>query len=221
MAAAELIPSPLFASLALSPDPVFVTSRLNRVVFWNASARELLGYTAEEVLGLSCADLFLGCDVYGNRYCSEVCPVNQMAVRYEPIRHFILQLKAKDGQLVSAELSVLHLVAPPPDHFFLAHILRPQAAAEAALATPREGLDPPRSALAAARESLDLRARRLTAREVEILGMLAAGHATPAIALRLHISRLTARNHVQNVLDKLEVHSKSEAVAFAFHKRLL
>ena len=51
--------------------------------------------------------------------------------------------------------------------------------------------------------------------------MLAAGHATPEIASRLHISTLTARNHIQNVLEKLEVHSKAEAVAFAFQKRLL
>jgi DNA-binding CsgD family transcriptional regulator len=41
------------------------------------------------------------------------------------------------------------------------------------------------------------------------------------MASRLHISRLTARNHLQNILDKLEVHSKSEAVAFAFQKRLV
>jgi len=217
MAAADPAPSPLFASLALSPDPVFVTNRLNRVVFWNASAGELLGYAAAEVAGLSCADLFVGCDVHGNRYCSEVCPVNQMAVRHQPIRHFVLQLKAKDGRTVSSQVSVLHLVAPPPDQFFLAHILRP----EAAPASPREGSAPPRSTLAAARESPDARARRLTAREVEVLGMMAAGHATPAIALRLQISRLTARNHVQNILDKLEVHSKSAAVAFAFQKRLL
>ena len=43
---------------------------------------------------------------------------------------------------------------------------------------------------------------------------------TPSIALRLHISRLTARNHVQNILDKLEVDSKAEADAFAFEKRV-
>lgn len=212
---------PLFAALAHSPDPVFVTSRLNRVVFWNAGAEELLGYAAHEVAGLSCAELFEGCDVHGNRYCSEVCPVNQMAVRHEAVRHFVLQLRAKDGRIVTASVSVLHLVAPPPDLFFLAHILRPEESAQPVAPHPRAGFDPPRSALEAARASLDARARKLTPREVEILAMLAAGHATPDIAGRLHISRLTARNHVQNVLDKLEVHSKSEAVAFAFQKRLL
>ena len=58
-------------------------------------------------------------------------------------------------------------------------------------------------------------------REVEVLGMLAAGRTTPEIAERLHIAPLTVRNHIQNILEKLEVHSKSEAIAFAFQKRLL
>jgi DNA-binding CsgD family transcriptional regulator len=120
---------------------------------------------------------------------------------------------------VPAEVSILHVVAPSPDLFFLVHLLQahdqgPSPGAEA------EAL-PPAAALATARVSPDLRARKLTAREVEILGMLAAGHTTPEMAARLHISRLTARNHLQNILDKLEVHSKSEAVAFAFQKRLV
>ncbi|HXY38640.1 MAG TPA: LuxR C-terminal-related transcriptional regulator, partial [Vicinamibacteria bacterium] len=79
----------------------------------------------------------------------------------------------------------------------------------------------PKLTLVSARTSPDARARTLTEREVEVLGMLAAGHPTPEIASRLHISSLTARNHIQNILDKLEVHSKAEAVAFAFQKHLL
>ena len=51
--------------------------------------------------------------------------------------------------------------------------------------------------------------------------MLAAGRTTPEIAGRLHISHLTARNHIQNILDKLELHSKAEAVAFAFQKGIV
>src|SRR3989442_1316299 len=107
---------PLARALVASPDPVFITDRRNRVVFWNQSAERLLGYAAGEVAGVSCAGLLQGCDVHG---------------------------------------------------------------------------------------------------------MLAAGQSTPAIAARLHISILTARNHIQNILEKLEVHSKAEAVAFAFKQRLL
>jgi PAS domain S-box-containing protein len=213
--------APLFASLELSPDPVFGTSRLNRIVFWNRSAERLLGYSAAEAIGTPCGGLLLGCDVHGNRYCAESCPVTQIAVRGEPVRHFELQLRAKDGRRIGAEVSILHLEAPPPDLFFLAHLLQLQDAQPPSPGLAEAGDAPPRPALDAARDSLDARARKLTSREVEILGMLAAGHTTPDMAARLHISRLTARNHLQNILDKLEVHSKSEAVAFAFQKRLV
>ncbi|MGZ7079300.1 MAG: response regulator transcription factor, partial [Thermoanaerobaculia bacterium] len=80
---------------------------------------------------------------------------------------------------------------------------------------------PPKPLHLVARESSDVRIRKLTVREVEVLGMLAAGRTTPEIAERLHISQLTARSHIQNILEKLEVHSKAEAVAFAFQKNLI
>jgi DNA-binding CsgD family transcriptional regulator len=213
--------APLLASLANSPDPVFVTDRHNRIVFWNRSAERILGYTAEDVVGTSCAGALQGCDVYGNRYCSESCPVTQMAIRNETVRHFDLRFRTKDRRTVPVDVSILNLSVRPPDHFLLVHILKPSDRPEVPARPADEPEAPPRPALSVVRESPDARARKLTSREVEVIGMLAAGHTTPEIASRLHISTLTARNHIQNILEKLEVHSKAEAVAFAFQKRLL
>lgn len=212
---------PLLAALANSPDPVFVTDRHNHIVFWNRSAERVLGYSAEEVVGSSCAGALQGSDVYGNRYCSESCPVTQMAVRNETVRHFNLRFRSKDQRAVAVDVSILNLAVRAPDHFLLVHVMRPSERPEAASRPAEEPVSPPRSPLTVVRESPDARARKLTSREVEVIGMLAAGHTTPEIASRLHISTLTARNHIQNVLEKLEVHSKAEAVAFAFQKRLL
>lgn len=212
---------PLFAALIDSPDPAFVTDRHNHIVFWNHSAERLLGYSADEAVGLSCAGLLHGSDVYGNRYCSDTCPVTQMGVRNEPVRHFDLRLRGKDRQMVVADISILSLALRAPDHFLLVHILKPSDRAEPRERPAEEPGSAPRPALVAIRESLDVRARKLTAREVEVIGMLAAGHTTPEIASRLHISNMTARNHIQNILAKLELHSKAEAVAFAFQKRLI
>jgi PAS domain S-box-containing protein len=212
---------PLFAALTNSPDAVFVTDRHCRFVFWNLSAERILGYPVEEVMGLSCATVLQGSDIYGNRYCSENCPIAQIAIRNETVRHFDLQLRAKDRRTVTVDVSILSLALKPPDHFLLVHVIRPSEKTELSLRLVEESPSPPRPALIAMRESLDARARRLTAREVEVIGMLAAGHTTPDIASRLHISTLTARNHIQNILEKLEVHSKAEAVAFAFQKRLI
>jgi RNA polymerase sigma factor (sigma-70 family) len=56
---------------------------------------------------------------------------------------------------------------------------------------------------------------RLSAREQEILGLLAKGWSNRRIAEECFLSLNTVRTHVQNVLVKLSVNSKLEAVAFA------
>jgi NarL family two-component system response regulator LiaR len=55
----------------------------------------------------------------------------------------------------------------------------------------------------------------LTDREREILALLAQGRRNDDIATELFISPQTVQTHVRNILAKLRVHSKLEAVAFA------
>ncbi len=61
----------------------------------------------------------------------------------------------------------------------------------------------------------------LTQREREVLGLVAEGLSNQAIANRLVLSINTVRNHVQSLLNKLDAHSKLEAVAIATRERLL
>jgi DNA-binding NarL/FixJ family response regulator len=61
----------------------------------------------------------------------------------------------------------------------------------------------------------------LTPRELEVLRALTEGLSTPEICERLFIAPNTLRTHVQNIMGKLRVHSKLEAVAFALRHRLV
>jgi DNA-binding NarL/FixJ family response regulator len=61
----------------------------------------------------------------------------------------------------------------------------------------------------------------LTPRELEVLKTLTEGLSTPEICDRLYIAPNTLRTHVQNIMGKLRVHSKLEAVAFALRHRLV
>ncbi len=61
----------------------------------------------------------------------------------------------------------------------------------------------------------DYLARFLTAREREVLERLVAGQSTADLARAMGVRYSTARTHIQNMLTKLGVHSKLEAVAFA------
>jgi DNA-binding CsgD family transcriptional regulator len=210
---------PIFESLEGSPDGVFVTAHRNRIVFWNPAAERILGYEAAQAVGLDCDRLLKGCDVFDNRYCTQACPVMHIAARSEPVKGFRMRAAAMDGRSVNLDVTILQLSAPAPEHYYLAHILHEAAVAERSAPAPAPELLAPK--IPDLREVADVRARRLSAREVEVLGMLAAGRTTPEIADRLHIAPFTARNHIQNILEKLEVHSKSEAIAFAFQKRIL
>lgn len=62
---------------------------------------------------------------------------------------------------------------------------------------------------------------RLTLREREVLGELAKGKSGEDIADQLHISPLTVRTHIRNLMAKLGVHSRLEAVSFGLKHGLI
>lgn len=58
-------------------------------------------------------------------------------------------------------------------------------------------------------------ASRLTGRELEVLALLVDGADTGRVAQRLFLSTNTVRTHIQNILGKLQVHSRLEAATYA------
>jgi DNA-binding NarL/FixJ family response regulator len=62
---------------------------------------------------------------------------------------------------------------------------------------------------------------RLTPREVEIINHIADGLSNKEIAQRLSIEAQTVKNHVHNILDKLQLQNRLEAVEYAREKKLL
>jgi DNA-binding NarL/FixJ family response regulator len=61
----------------------------------------------------------------------------------------------------------------------------------------------------------------LTPREYEVLRLLSEGLGTQDMASALSISPSTVRNHVRNILSKLQVHSRLEAVVYALQHGLV
>jgi DNA-binding NarL/FixJ family response regulator len=62
---------------------------------------------------------------------------------------------------------------------------------------------------------------RLTEREMEVLRLVAKGMNNRDIAKDLFISENTVKNHVRNILEKLQLHSRMEAVVYAVREKLL
>lgn len=65
------------------------------------------------------------------------------------------------------------------------------------------------------------RRSELTGRELEILSLVGEGKTSKEIAERLYISENTVRNHVRNILDKLGMKSRFEAVNWAYREGLI
>jgi DNA-binding NarL/FixJ family response regulator len=64
-------------------------------------------------------------------------------------------------------------------------------------------------------------APRLTERELEVLRLVAKGLNNRDIARSLFISENTVKNHIRNILEKLQLHSRMEAVVYAVREKLL
>jgi DNA-binding NarL/FixJ family response regulator len=70
-------------------------------------------------------------------------------------------------------------------------------------------------------EKQQMPAPRLTDREMEVLNHVAQGLNNRDIAKTLFISENTVKNHVRNILEKLHLHSRMEAVVYAVREKLL
>ncbi|MGE9313225.1 LuxR C-terminal-related transcriptional regulator [Niabella sp. CJ426] len=62
---------------------------------------------------------------------------------------------------------------------------------------------------------------RLTPKELEILCLIAKGHKTSVMAEMLHVSPLTIMTHKRNLLQKLNLHSATELVKYAYDNSLV
>ncbi len=197
----------LTEALSLSPDPIFAIDEQHRIIFWNNSIKRVLGYDASEAMGKRCNDLLGGTDTFGNTYCADGCPITAMAQHGDQLRPFRLRLRNSTGALIPVDVAATTFRLSPSGRFILAYSVR----------LALDGMSP----RPAADHGANGRLRGLTTREREVLSLIASGYETSEVADQLGISRLTARNHIQHIFEKLDVHSKSEAVSLAYRENLV
>ncbi len=73
----------------------------------------------------------------------------------------------------------------------------------------------------AAEEQPQMPAPKLTDREMEVLRLVAQGLNNRDIAKQLFISENTVKNHIRNILEKLHLHSRMEAVVYAVREKMI
>jgi len=206
--------------IAKSDDAVFAFDANDLVILWNKGCERLLGRPAYEVLGRHCYDIMCGRDAFGNVYCCPSCPITVQARtrKEDPVQRFELEVNAAGGKRKKVSITTFALPAVRSGPATLVHVLREPGAGASDLETdlaaavePSDPQSPPRSGAGAP----------LTRRELEILRLMARGTPTGAIAEQMFIAPVTVRNHIARILQKLDVHSKLAAVAFAYRNRLI
>ena len=203
-------------------DGFFAVDEEQRIVLWNRGAEEILEYTATEVIGRNCAEVIQGADEDGQAVCTLECPASSLAHLGGRVCGRNIRSKTKSGE--SRWLSMSHVfVDSDAGQPVLLHIFRnvtPEVEAKRLLnrivrQISSYGLDQKGEQRGSSYDT------DLTGREIQVLELLTKGGGTASIAQDLSISNTTARNHIQNILAKLGVHTRLEAVAHALKHRLV
>jgi PAS domain S-box-containing protein len=216
-----------FETLCNTADGVFIVDGDQHILRWNKGAEKILKFSESEVLSRECFQVMAGKASPGKIHCKRNCAVHSGMLVGECQKNFDLLTHAKDGEPLWINISFIS--SPNPNLPFLVHILRDitrekntERAVHQFLAdlSPRSLRAEPDKPIAQ-NASLGRPAAILSEREIEVLTLLAEGLTTKALAQKLDISHFTARNHIQNILGKLNLHSKAQAVSYAFKTGIL
>lgn len=217
-------------------DGIFITDANKRIISWNAGAERILGYPKSEVMNRSCFQVMAGKHLSDGAHCGPNCKIHSNGINGTPQENFDLSTRTSEG--IHLWLNVSVLSNADAEKSFMVHILR-DVTKERKLASAlsqflieleaadlesqnvfgeKSGHRRPASAQFTASDLLSV---SLSAREIEVLKLLAEGLSTKALAQKLNISHFTARNHIQNILVKLNLHSKAQAVSYAYKRGIL
>lgn len=217
----------LFQALAKT-DGVLVIDQDQHIIYWNQAAEEILGYTSREVMGQPCYKILAGRDDQGRLVCREYCHVAMTALNQRAVTNYDSSIRTKSGDVRWINMSTFTF--PLNDSrvsSVLVHLFRDVTSKKQneqftsqVLAAARQ-LQTGELSQVASSTSVEQQGTHLTDREREILTLLARGLSTNNIAQSLSISPATVRNHIRNILQKLRVHSRLEAVLYALEHGLI
>lgn len=219
----------LFHSLSRTDDGAFVIDGRHRIIFWNPAAEAILGYTAEEVAGLPCYEILGGRDEQGRTLCQRYCRIAAQVRNDEviPNKDVCARTRAGDDRWLNVTTFsyqvddkaigqvIVHLFRDATEQKNYQNFVNQVLSASESLRHKESGW-PAGFTGSAQRSNNDL-----TDREWQVLELLSQGLDTAEIAASLIISPSTVRNHVQNILGKLGVHSRLEAIAYVYQQGLI
>jgi PAS domain S-box-containing protein len=217
--------SRLFEALRNSADGAFAIDEDLRIVFWNKAAETILGFNRDEVTDQFCYQFIHGHDESRRLICKEKCQVVNLALQSKPIPNYDLHVKTKGGEECWLNMSVftyrMNVTNGKSVIVHLFHDLERKDVDDKVLSQLIKVINRYQDIRHNNGTRLESHQNPLTTREREILSLLVDGLGTRDIAELLSISVNTVRNHIQHILQNLQVHSRLEAVAIAIKNDLV
>ncbi len=217
----------LFDLVANTADGAFIINEDRNIIYWNNAAQKILGYTSDEVINQPCYKILRGCDDKGQMICHHNCNISLYAFADKIVPNYDLATCTKSGEMRWINISILTASRSNDDSSsVIIHLFRDATKAKQNEQFIHQMFNSVEqwqktSIPTIPSAPLDFHIEELTNREHEVLSLLAHGSSTSDIAEMLSISVATARNHIQKILHKLHVHSRLEAVTYAFEHGLV
>jgi PAS domain S-box-containing protein len=218
----QMLEAELFAFLARASDGVFAVRESGEICYWNRAAKELFGYSEEEVLGKTCSQLLHGVGALGTQVCLDRCVELQCTLKPKDMPNFDLNVTMRDGERKWVNISTIPYLNRRTQKTLVIHLARD-------ISEQKKREEVFRKMIAISHEVASLESTTngvapitpLSSQELEILRMFAAGRDAPKIAKALGISPQTLRNHLHHINKKLRTHNRLEAVTHAVHRHLI
>jgi PAS domain S-box-containing protein len=225
-----------FEKLCNTGDGVFIVDADRHIIRWNRVVEKILKYSENEVINRDCFRVISGRSIQNKDFCSLNCKVHSSILKDTHEKNF--DLLTQTGEVEPLWLNVTIVSTFNSSEPFIAHIVRDVTGEKnVALALerfwgdlapsnlmPRKGSEEKPAGIANSTfryPASDKFSKTLSGREIEVLTLLAEGLSTRSLSQKLSISHFTARNHIQNILVKLGLHSKAQAVSYGFKKGIL
>jgi PAS domain S-box-containing protein len=212
----------LFTLLEGTADAAFSVDEQGLIRSWNRAAEKLFGYPGEKVLDHPCSTLFQGRGPMGNTVCHEDCSVLECAHAKREVSNYDLEVKARDGQRLWVNVSILVFFDIRTKRRMVVHLARD-------ITSRKKKEDLAENVLGAARQLSALSevtapappVSPLSEQERRVLSLLAEGKSPTDVARLLRITQRTLRNHISNAGRKLGTRSRLETVIHASRRNLI
>jgi len=199
-------------------DGVFAVDGKQNIIFWNSGCAQLFATPSSEALGRPCSKVVRGKDPAGQPFCGGGCCMTRLNRGENTPATFPLRVRKGDGDELRLSVSIVLVPSRHKQRWTCVHLLHRGEATDTLGVLEYNTLNRNTENDAYSSPVTD---SSLTAREHEILQLLAEGLAVSVISQLLNISRVTVRNHLQHIQAKLGVHSQVQTVAYAYRHNLV